>query len=269
MAAPAFKSAERSVRPRYARLGLLGLGLIAVALTIFATLVALRFPDEAAFILPMWLAAVAATAVVWRFNATWARIVGGVVALALGVMMFWVAFGLMYPSSFFDFVPGVLFVLGVALALFGNIAAIVQQRRQHLDPHAGPTERRVAEAVIGLVIVAVVVSGVLTVMGQSTVEEAAAAGATPLTMVDFVFEPTTIDVSGGGQLVVRNDDPFMHDIAVPALDLDPVSVSPGSSVLIEVPNARGTFVVYCTLHSNVTDSAPDPEEQMVATLVVR
>lgn len=268
MAAPAFEVAEGRVRPRYARLGLLGLGLITIALTIFAALVVLRFPDEAAFFLPLWAAAVAATVVVWRFDATWARIVGGVVALGLAVMMFWVAFGLMYPSSFFDFVPAVLFVLGVGLALFGNIAAMMQQRRHHLDPHAGPTERRAMQVVIGIVILAVAVSGVLSMLGRTTVDDAQTAGATPLAMTDFSFEPVTVEVAGGGQLLVRNDDPFVHDVAVPAIDLDPVIVSPGSEVLIDVPDARGTYVLYCTLHSDVSDSAPDAEEQMVATLVV-
>lgn len=269
MAAPAFERAEGRVRPRYARLGLLGLGSIALSLTIFAGLVMLMFPDEAAFIVPMWIAAVAATVVVWRFDATWSHIVGAIAALGLAFMMFWIAFGLLYPSSFFDFVPAVLFVLGVALAVFGNIAAIFQRRRQHLDPHAGPTERWVTQVVVGLVIFAVVASAVLTMLSRSNVDEAEAANATPLTMADFTFDPAAIEVDGGGQLVVRNNDPFVHDVAVPALDLDPVTVPPGSSVLIDVPAAQGSYVLYCTLHSDVSDDAPDVDEQMVASLVIR
>jgi hypothetical protein len=46
-------------------------------------------------------------------------------------------------------------------------------------------------------------------------------------------------------------------------------VPAGSDVLVDVPADAGTYVVYCTLHSDVTDPAPDPEEQMVGTLVVR
>jgi plastocyanin len=269
MAVPTFDQAEGRVRPRYARLGLLGLGMITVALTVLAALVVFRFPEEAGFILPMWFAAAAATAVVWRFDATWARILGVVVALALGTMMFWLAFGLMHPGSFLDFVPAVIFVLGLGLALFGNIAAIVQRRRQHLHAHATPAEWRVEQAAVAVVVVAVAVSGVMSVLARESVDEAEAAGATPMEMVDFVFEPAAVEVTGGGQLMVHNGDPFVHDVAVPAIDLDPVTVAPGSTVLVDVDAAPGTYVLYCTLHSNVNDASPDPEEQMVATLAVR
>ncbi len=57
MVARAFRSVEGRVRPGYARIGLLAIRLI--ALTISAAVVVLRLPDEAAFILPMWLAPVA------------------------------------------------------------------------------------------------------------------------------------------------------------------------------------------------------------------
>ncbi len=269
MTAQELNRAPGRVRPRYARLGLLGLGMITAALTIFAALVVLRFPEEAAFFLPMWAAAVIATALVWRFDTTWARVVGAVVSLALGVMMFWIAFGLLHPASFFDFVPAVLFVPGVVVALFGNVAAIVQRRRQHLDTRPTPAELRVEQAAVVVVIAAVAVSGILTLLARESVDAAEASGATPVEMTDFAFEPMTVEVDGGGQLLVHNADPFLHDVAVPAIGLEPVTVGPGSSVLVDVPVTSGTYVLYCTLHSNVDNASPDPDEQMVAALVVR
>lgn len=268
MAAPVLDRPGGRVRPRYARLGVLGLGLITAALVVFTGLVVVTFPEEAGFILPMLAVAVVATGLVWRFDATWARIVGIVAPLALGFMMFWVAFGLLHPTSFFDFVPGVLFVLGFALALFGNIAAIVQRRRQHLDARAGSAERRVEQIAVGVVMLAVVVSGALSLVSRSTVAEADAVGAVAVDMTNFTFEPAIVEVTAGGQLLVDNRDPFMHDIAVPELGIDPVVVTPGSSVLVDVPAAQGTYVIYCTLHSNTGDASPDPEVQMVASLVV-
>ena len=257
------------LRPRYARIGLLGLSLISATMLVFTGLVVARLPEEAGFILPMLALALVATGLVWAFDTTWARVVGIVVPLGLAVMMFWIAFGLLHPASFFDFVPAVMFLLGVGLALFGNVAAIVQRRRQHLDARATPTERHVEQAAVSLVVVAVVVSGALSLLARTSVDEAVAADAVEVEMVEFVFEPALIEVTGGAQLHVVNRDPFLHDIAVPDLGIETVDVPAGSDVLVDVPATPGTYVAYCTLHSNTADTAPDPEEQMVATLVVR
>jgi plastocyanin len=248
---------------------LLGLGLITGTLLVFLGLVLTQFPEEAGFVVPLLVGAAVATGLVWRFDTTWARIVGVVVTLALAFMMFWVAFGLAYPASFFDFVPAVAFVLGVVLSLFGNIAAIVQRRKDHIDLRAQPTERHLEQAAIGIVVVAVLVSGVMSFLGRESVEETAAADAVAVEMTGFAFEPQQIEVAGGGQLLVHNSDAFMHDIAVPDLGIDAVTVSPGSEVLLDVPAEAGVYNVYCTLHSDTGDTQPDPEEQMAATLQVR
>lgn len=269
MTTPTLGRDRGRTRPRYARTGLLGLALITITTLVFTALVVTMFPEEAAFILPMAAVAAVATGLVWRFDATWARVVGVVATLGIAAMMFWVAFGLLYPASFFDFVPAVMFVLGVLLSLFGNIAAIVQRRREHLDASAGPTERRLEQLAIGVVVLAVLASGLLSVVGRSSVDEAAAADAVPLDMASFVFEPDPVEVAGGGRVLVHNSDPFMHDIAVPELGIDAVDVPAGSDVLIDVPAAPGAYTIYCTLHSDIDDAAPDPEEQMVASLVVR
>lgn len=262
------ETAGERARPRHARTGLLGLGLISATMLIFMGLVVTTFPEEAGFIAPFLVGALVATGLVWRFDATWARVVGAVVTLVLAVMMFWVAFGLLHPVAFFDFVPGVMFVLGVGLSLFGNIAAIVQTRRGHLEARA---ERhwRLEQVTLGVVLLAIVVSGTMSLLGRTSVDAAAAADAVPVEMTGFEFEPAMIEVTGGEQLLVRNSDPFIHDIAVPGLDIDPVNVTPGSEVLVDVPAAPGTYVVYCTLHSNTSEAAPDPEHAMVGSLVVR
>jgi plastocyanin len=262
------ETAGEQARARHARTGLLGLGLISATMLIFMGLVVTTFPEEAGFIAPFLVAALVATGLVWRFDATWARIVGAVVTLAMAVMMFWIAFGLLHPAAFFDFVPAVMFVGGVGLSLFGNIAAIVQTRRGHLEARAD-RHWRLEQVTLGVVLVAIVVSGTMTLLGRTSVDAATAADAVPVEMTGFEFEPAVIEVTGGEQLLVRNSDPFMHDIAVPGLDIDPVSVTPGSEVLVDISAESGTYVVYCTLHSNTGDDSPNPEEQMVASLVVR
>lgn len=272
MGAPTLERTEATperTRPRHARTGLLGLGLVTTALLVFTALALIVFPEEVGFILPMLAGALVGTGVVWRSDALWARIVGVVITLALALMMFWVAFGLLQPASFFDFVPAVMFVLGVGLSLFGNIAAMVQRRRGHLEARA---ERswRLEQVVVGVIALAVVGSGVTSLVGRTNVDATAAADASPVEMTGFEFEPELVEASAGGQLLVRNSDPFVHDIAVPALDIDPVTVTPGSEVLVDLPDTAGTFVVYCSLHSDVDEPAPDREEgSMVTSLVVR
>jgi plastocyanin len=262
------ETAAERMRPRHARTGLLGLGLITVTLAVFTVLILVTFPEEIGFIAPFLVGALVATGLVWRFDTTWARIVGAVVTLALAVMMFWMVFGLFHPAAFFEFVPSVMFLLGVGLSLFGNVAAIVQKRRGHLEARSD-RHWRLEQVVLGVVGLAIVVSGVMTLVGRTSVEPVDAADAVPVEMTNFEFEPALIEVTGGEQLLVRNSDPFMHDIAVPALDVDAVAVTPGSEVLVDIPAAPGTYLVYCTLHSNTDDASPDPEEQMVASLVVR
>jgi plastocyanin len=269
MATPTLDRSDRRSRPRYARTGLLGLGLITGTLLVFLGLVLTQFPEEAGFVVPLLAGAAVATALVWRFDTTWARIVGVVATLALALMMFWVAFGLAHPASFFDFVPAVAFLLGVGLSLFGNIAAIVQRRKDHIDVRAQPTERHLEQVAIGIVVLAVLVSGVMSFLGRESVDAAAAADAVEVEMTGFEFEPAQIEATAGGQLLVHNSDAFVHDIAVPDLGIDAVTVTPGSQVLVDVPAEAGVYNVYCTLHSDTSDTEPDPEEQMVATLQVR
>jgi plastocyanin len=269
MATPTLERTPGRSRPRYARVGLLGMGLLTATVMVFLLLALARIPEDAGFIAVMLAVVGIGTVLAWRFDATWSRIVALVVTLAMAFMAFWVAFGLLHPASFFDFVPAVTFVAGVGLSLFGNIAAIVQRRRQHLDPRTGPAERRIEQVTIGVVVLAVLASGVLSVLGRTSVDEATAADAVAVEMASFAFEPGTVEASGGQELLVHNSDPFMHDIAVPELGIDAVNVAPGSDLLVEVPATPGTYVVYCTLHSDVTDADPDPDKQMVASLTVR
>jgi plastocyanin len=88
-------------------------------------------------------------------------------------------------------------------------------------------------------------------------------------MSGFEFVPDVIEVDASDpRLVVSNSDAFLHDLAVPALDAI-VRVTPGSSELLELTGAApGTYVVYCTLHSDTSVDDPD-EAGMAATLVLR
>jgi plastocyanin len=258
-------TAEAPPRTPGAAAGLLGLALLTATTVIFGGLIVVMFPEELGFISVPLLIIGAVTLLSWRLDATWPRVVAVLATLGLGAMMFWAAFGLAHPSSFFDFVPAVLFVLGVVLSLGGNGTAIVRRN----SPRATPgREHRIQQVAVGIVLLAVAVSGTLAVFGRDAIDPSTAPDATPVGMGDFAFEPTAIEARAGGQLLIHNGDAFVHDFTVPALDLA-VTVNPGSSDLLDVPAAPGTYVAYCTLHSDPGDPDPDPEEAMVARLTVR
>lgn len=268
MAAPTIDHTPQRQRPRYAGLATLGMGLVTTTVLFLGIPAFLQIADARGFVLTLLTVAVVGTGLVWRFDALWARLLGIVACVAVAVMMFWAVFGLSHPQSLFEFMAGVTFVLGVPLALAGNVLAIIQRRRGNLVASTTSSERRVMQIVAALVALAVVSSGALTLTARESVDETLAAEAVEVEMSGFEFEPQAIDVTSGDQLVVRNRDAFVHDFTVPDLDLE-VAVGPGNSTLLDIDAAPGSYVVYCSLHSDTGDPEPDPEENMVAMLVVQ
>jgi plastocyanin len=257
-------------RTRAVYTGVAATGLLVVAavpaLFIVAMLVAGLFTlEEAGFFLVVLAATLVAAGVVWQFG-TWAKAVGLLVALGAAGAMFWVVFGLAYPASFVDFVPGVMMPIGIVLAIGGSIAALVQGRRGHLESHATSGERRIIVGALAVIAVAAVASGGLAIAGRSTV--AAAAGATPVSITDFEFAEGTYEVAAGEQvsMLVHNSDPVVHTFTIPALGIDE-TVLPGNDALVEFTADAGTYTVYCVPHSN-TDEHDPAEAGMAATLVV-
>ena len=188
-----------------------------------------------------------------------AKAISIVIAVLIGMMLFWTAFGLSLPSSFFDFVPGLLVLPGALLALGGTIAALVSRRR---GSSTGSGERRVALAIVTLVGVLGGVSAVLTVTGVDTVPDAVAEEADVVVdLKDFEFDADSYDVSGGGTVLVENDDPFMHTFTVDDLGID-VELGPGDEKLIEIPEQPGSYILYCEPH---TEDSEDPGEHDMAS----
>jgi plastocyanin len=182
--------------------------------------------------------------------------------------MFWLVFGLAYPQAFGDFVPAVMFVLGVLLALGGAIAALVQRRRGKVTTGVTSGERRILRAAGAIVAVAAATSTVLSLTAGA---QSAPAGATPVTISNFAFAEGQYEVAAGQQasLAVHNSDGFTHDIAIPALDVPAQTVLPGRDVTVDLAAAApGTYTFYCTLHSDVSE--PDAAQAgMAGTLIVR
>lgn len=263
---PASLDTGERLRPVYTGVAAFGLLLIGLAPTLIVVIgLASGLPldrEIVTFLLPAILAIVAA-ALVWRFG-TWAQVLGALVSVLAALALFWLAFGIAFPASFGDFVPGLIFALGVPIGLGGSIAAIVQRRRGHLRAEATTGERRIIAGVTGLIVIAALASAALWLTSRSTVD-AATADATA-TMHDFAFQEGTYQVAGGDTILVHNSDGFLHDFTVHELGIA-ADVTPGSGQLVEMPDQPGTYVVYCTLHSDpeATDAS---DGDMVATLVI-
>lgn len=252
-------------RARWSRLAALGLFLAALGpLLMFAAglLWGLDISDEAGFFLITGGAALVGSFLVWRYG-FWAKVVGILVALAVAVMLFWTAFGLFTPMSVFDFMPGVLVIPGALLAVVSCIAAMVAGRRGHMTPVADGGERTGIRVAVGIVVLLAVLSTGLTFASRSSAE--GASGATTVTAFNFEFDQDEYTVEGGSEILVVNEDPFLHTFTVEDLDID-VSLSPGSEETVVIPSEPGRYVAYCRPHT--FDPKNPSDDDMATTLVV-
>ena len=247
-------------RPAYATTQLFGLILIAAAM-VSVIIVELLFLDAEESFWPVAVASVLFAAVVWRFDALWARIVGLIGTLAVGGAMFFFAFGIFQPFSPIEFIVGLLFVIGVLTALVGGVMTLVVGGRR--EP--GPSERgkRFRQTALGIIGVASVVSIVGFFLTRDVVSEDEAAGAATLEMVDFEFSPLTTSLAADQPLLVVNRDLFAHDFTLDEHDIS-VYTGPGSEAVIDLSSVpSGTYTFVCTLHTN-----PSTGEGMTGQLTI-
>lgn len=240
---------------------ILGLSLIAGAITFMlaAGLFSGVAMDEAVFIVPFILAPTIGAVLAWRFS-TWGRIAGLFLGLAAAVMTFWMGFGLFVPASVVEFTAGTAYVLGVVMMLYGGIASLV--RRADVRDETPRTEMLLDRTVLGVVVLAFVISLPLWLANRTTVDAAAAADLPEVTAANFAFEDVT--AAAGGQLVVRNQDPFAHTFTIDALGID-VELLPGSAAIVDLPDTAGTYTYYCIPHSSDAGNGTD---DMAATLTL-
>jgi plastocyanin len=254
-----------SEKPRWTGLAALGLLLAGLGplLMLLAVLIwGLDAEGELPFFLGTAAIAFIASFLVWRFGA-WAKIVGILAAILVGMALFWTAFGLAQPSSFFDFMPGILVIPGALLAIVACVMALLAKRRGQMAARPEGGEKRGIQIVTAVVLLAAVVSGALTLFTRSTAE--AGDAAVTATLKDFEFAEGQYEVPGGSEIFVRNDDPFFHTFTVDELGIDE-GLGAGSSKVIDIPQEPGTYVVYCMPHTSEPEEPA--EDDMAATITV-
>lgn len=255
-----------TVKPRWTRLATLGLLLAALA-PILILAAGFVWGLEISADVPFF-GIVALIALVGAFSmsrdGTWGKALGVFSGVLVAMAMFWTAFGLFAPTSFFDFVPGLLLIPGALIAIVAGIGAIVASRRGHVSPAAEGSEARGIRLVLTVVILLTVASGALTFVSRSSVDDGAADQI--VTLSDFEFDSDSYEFEGGSTVLVRNDDPFLHTFTVEELDID-VVMNPGSEELVEIPMRSGDYILFCQPH---TQDPEDPDEDdMAAEMVVQ
>lgn len=248
---------------RLAALGLVMAGLGPVLILTAILIWGLDPGEDLGFFLTAIAVAFVASFLVWRFG-TWSKIVGVIAGLLLAAALFWTAFGLEHPGSFFDFMVGILVMPGALLAVGASIAALVAGRRGTRTARAEGGERRAIQVALSIVALAALVSGAFNLFARptATAEEAELRAA----FRDFKFDRSEYVVPGGTTMFVSNDDPVYHTFTIDELGIDEAFVG-ASSRLIEFPNTPGTYTVYCRPH---TQDPQDPgEDDMTAQITVR
>lgn len=247
-------------RRAYSTTQLFGLGLMATAMILVTILTYLLIDTEDSY----WPVAAVATVVAivaWRFDGLWAKILGLLGTFAVGGSVFFLVFGIFQPFSPFEFILGLMFVVGFLTSLGGGIMTLAVGGKREPGPSArGRGFRRVALGFIGVASIVSVVGFLLT---RTTVTEAEAQGKAPVEMTNFEFAPETVSVASGQSLLLENEDAFAHDFTLDEFDID-VAVGPGSDAVVDVSSIPpGTYEFYCSLHTD-----PATGEGMTGQLVV-
>lgn len=214
--------------------------------------------DEVGIFIGLMALVGAATLITWRFDTQWARAIG-LVGTVISLSGFFFAFGLFHVFSPIEFIAAVAYVIGVVLSLVGGIRAIIASRKG--KEGATRTEQRLPMVVAGIIGVAAVVSITGFLVTRQDVSDSEAAGAEVIEMTKFEFAPDPSAVPVNATLLVKNSDPFVHDITIETLDVF-VSVGPGSEALVDLGDAPpGTYDYFCSLHW-------DGSSGMAGTLVI-
>jgi len=250
---------------RWTRLASLGLLLAALApllMFVAGLLWGLDMSEDATFFLATAAIGLVASFLVRRFG-TWAKVVGILASLALLGSLFWTVFGLFTPAAFFDFVPGLLLIPGALTALVCCIAALVASRRDHRTAVAERGEKRGIRILLTAVLALAAVSAVLTFLGRTSVENPG--DAPEVALSDFEFDQGEYTLEAGSEVLVSNEDPFLHTFTIDELDIDE-AFNPDVQKLIEIPDEPGTYVVYCRPHT--FDPKNPSDDDMAATVTV-
>ena len=257
-------------KAKWTRVAALGFTLVAASMVLWIVgglIAGQSLGGDMSFLLVGVVGGLLAAGAVWKLGTP-----GKAIGIVLGVLtlgaQFWVAFSLGAPTAFVEFSGAVMFVMGAFTGIGYSIGAIVRRNDVHAEATRG--ESRAMRVILGIVALAMVVSAVLNFTSRTTVDAAAASGATEVTMSNFEFSPATMEATAdGGTLLVTNSDAFNHDFAIPELDIETGLIGPGSQRLVEVNAPAGEYFFRCTLHSDDDPATAGQDGNMSGMLTLK
>ena len=230
--------------PLYTRVAIVGLLLYALVSLVFAVLSVIDGEASTVGVFTIFIVlSVVFAGLVWRFG-KWALVVTalwGLLNLFLWGSLLILA--LSYPNSFFDFVLPLLLTVGALLAVVGAIVTLVQQRRGATRTSATRTERKAVGAIVMVLLGLVILSGILHIVGRTTVSAEAKAGAMVVEMKNSYLAPERLELQIGEttRILVKNNDFFVHTFEIDELGVEH-TVLPFSELLIGLrPTNTGEF----------------------------
>ena len=229
--------------PLYTRAAITGLLLYALMSLVFVVLSVIDGEaSTVGFFIIFIVVSVIFVGLMWRFG-KWALVVGAVWGF-LNLWWVWLLIlALSYPNSFFDFVMPLLLTVGALLAVVGAIVTLVQQRRGTTRTSATRAEQRAVGAIVMVLLGLVILSGILHIVGRTTVSTEAKAGAVVVEMKNSYLAPERLEVRVGEttRILVKNNDFFVHTFEIEELGVEH-TVLPFSELLIDLrPTNTGEF----------------------------
>ena len=227
--------------PLYTRVAIAGLLFFALVSLVFAFLSQGEASTVGVFIIAMVLSVILA-GLMWRFG-KWALVAGAI----WGFLNLWWAWlliiALSYPNSFFDFVMPLLLTASALFAGVGATVTLVQRRRGATRTAATRAERRTFGVIVIVLLGLVILSGVLHIVGRTTVSAGAKSGAIVVEMKNSYLMPERLELRAGEttRILVKNNDFFIHTFEIDELGVD-YTVLPFGEVLIDLrPTNTGEF----------------------------
>jgi hypothetical protein len=254
-------------RDAYAQAALFGLGIYFVAAIVIAVAVAIFAPEDAVFLLFLFIPGIIAGVAI-RFLRRWGLIIGGLLA-AFGLSNFVVDLDLfLNPESFFDFLLTTFSLVGLGIALIACVVGTVQYFRGAVPTEIPPTIATGLRAIAGVLVVAALASAVLTILSATdNVSAEEREGALELVAESTEWEQETLETRAGQpiRIFLKNDDPIIHTFTIEdaARDIDiDHKMPPFSEKVVELEGLQaGTYGFICRVVGH--------EEDMTGVLTVR
>jgi plastocyanin len=116
--------------------------------------------------------------------------------------------------------------------------------------------RRAVSILVALLTVGLVLAGCGSSSGGSSASTAPAAPAASagsvasatITINNFAFSPSTLTVSPGAKVTVKNSDSATHTLTASDKTFDTGAIDTGATKTFTAPTKPGTYTYICTIH---------------------